>query len=289
MCPGSNYIEIGLAIGCDLIPEKSFSIKNLFINKPLIFDLNKSHDIEIKERKLQAVGYAYKIKYALETYSAAQIYPLQSQERVTMRNSPLQLENRINHIDFYEGLTKIGLTYGFSFQRLRNIQLNNEFAYSDLIPYEGEENFICHPTSIYSAFQLFTILLAQLSENSETIFLPSSLEEIRYFQTKSLPSKIFLKKIHSNCFYIALIDQGNNIVVDMPSFFVKNVSKKNLYQYIENQNENNLSPLHRYLRDYFLNVLKPTPSFQSNSFLPLCQLIVIWATRLVHLFDSDEL
>lgn len=292
MCAGSNFIEIGLAVGRDLFSAQPYSLKNLFISNPLILNAKAPTNIEIKTTPINQKSYKLEINQDDITHAGVELHALK-RERALVNSAKSdvsgKLKHQLNHANFYQGLKEVGLSYGPTFRRLRDIEFDSEKAYASLSPYHEQANFICHPTSIYSCFQLFTIMLAYLSQRSDVIYVPESLEQINYFHSKTVCERVEIKRIESNCFHLTLFDKDNGVIIDMPYFYIKSVPKAKLYEHIKQKTEN-LSELHKSLQVYLVSVLQQevtcsNDSYLEKPFLDLCNLIFIWATGLVKLFD----
>jgi len=197
--PATAYIELALAAAQSHFHEGKFSIKNLQVQQPLVFDGNSGSLIQIL-LKPDEIGFGtVRILSAdrntdsqdtiWKLHATCQIEPQSAQpEKIDLQEAFFELTDEVNVEDFYLAARSSGLQYGESFRAIRQLGTGDGVSLAEVglnAKLQSEANrYQLHPALLDACLQTVGSLLGQ-DLIPGTTFIPIGVESTTCYQEHS--------------------------------------------------------------------------------------------------------
>ncbi len=173
--PGMGFAELMLAAGRELFKQYSFTLHNLFIEKPLALDMKKSRTIEL-QAKPNENGYAVSVySFDNETWTLHAQGELSNEEvipseKLDWGHLSEVCRQAVTVQTLYQQFDSLGLHYGEHFQTIQKIGVGDKEVIAEI---EGDTVLSVMDGSLQ-------VLFALLMEDAQ-IYLPVSMDSLVCF------------------------------------------------------------------------------------------------------------
>ena len=239
--PATAYIEMALAAGKYIYPDRSFQLEKFTIKKPLLLTNKPTKlqtvvsssenccNLKIFSKNIQEKDFILHsesiIKPALKN-TLARI----NIEKVKSRSQPI-----LDISNYYQKLSEKGLNYGVNFQGIKQLWKGNNqaFAYIEIPENIIDDNYQLHPALLDSCLQIIGA-----ATESQGIYLPVSLELFKVYQSCSnkVWAQVNIKPIDNSQLLKAdlfLADNTGDLVAQITDLSLQYLSLRSLHKLID--------------------------------------------------------
>jgi acyl transferase domain-containing protein/acyl carrier protein len=226
--PGAAYVEAGLVIHRQLLPQESYRLEEIVLHKLLVIDPKDVRILRLQydpaARKYAVYSRSKSEGAAWELHATGRLVPgaVGSARRVDLAKVVASCPEELPAGGFYTALQRSGFCYGPGCQTLREIRVGMEQALGRLRIDTGLSaelsDAILHPTILDGAFQLGTLLVDLESSRQ---WVPVGVERIQVYRSPGEACWAYSRVIERREDFlrtsVVLLDDDGEVLVEFES------------------------------------------------------------------------